>query len=407
MKTKTVKSLADREIEGARIFVRVDFNVPMTPDGDVADDTRIRSALPTLSYLLERGGRLVVASHLGRPKGSPDPSLSLEPVARHLSRSTGWQVGFSPELIGPEAETAVGELANGEILLLENTRFHAGETKNDPELSRALGALADLYVNDAFGTAHRAHASTVGVARAIRGKGGHAVAGFLMEKELHYLGIALADPARPFVAVLGGAKISGKIDVIRSLLPRVDRLLVGGAMANTFFRAMGLETGRSLVEEDRVELARRILEEAGEKILLPVDCVVSSEIGDAAETRETERAGVEPDDRIGDIGSGSRSVFATALEGAKTVVWNGPMGVFEFAPFAEGTLAIADAVAGVTDAGGVTIVGGGDSAAAAEKAGVVERLTHVSTGGGASLEFLAGATLPGVEALESAEEETR
>ncbi len=404
MHTRTVRSLADERIHGARILIRVDFNVPLGPDGAVSDDTRIRASLPSLSYLLERGGRVIALSHLGRPKGVRDPAFSLRPVAEHLGQRTAFPVHFCSELVGPEAEGAVEGLSAGELLLLENTRFDPGETKNDPDLSRALAAFGEIYVGDAFGSAHRAHASTVGAARAIRDKGGPAVAGFLMEKEISYLGLALSEPERPFVAVLGGAKISGKIDVIRSLLPRVDRLLVGGAMANTFFRAMGLETGDSLVEEDRVEMARATLEEGGEKILLPVDCVVGSEITEHAATREVDRTEVRPGDRIGDIGMGSVDLFKGALGGAKTVVWNGPMGVFEVAPFAAGTLAIAEAVAGVTEEGGVTIVGGGDSAAAAQKAGVVDRLSHVSTGGGASLEFLSGAVLPGVAVLDEEED---
>jgi len=400
MATKTVADLADDRIAGHRVLVRVDFNVPLSPEGSITDDTRIVQALPTLNYLLERGGRLVVTSHLGRPKGGPDPSFSLQPVAKHLAALLEFPVRFCPELTGPKAELAVAELRDGELLLLENTRFDPGETRNDPGLSESLADLADLFVNDAFGSAHRAHSSTVGAAEVIRGRGGNAVAGFLMERELRYLGMVLADPERPFVAVLGGAKISGKIDVIRSLLPRVDRLLIGGAMANTFFRALGLETGQSLVEEDRVEMARTTLEEGGDTILLPVDCIVAKEISAVAGTRVVERSGVGPEERIGDIGPATRTLFAEALSGARTVVWNGPMGVFEMDPFADGTLSIAQAVAGVTEEGGTTVVGGGDSVAAAEKAGVVEYLSHVSTGGGASLEFLAGSVLPGVAALD-------
>jgi phosphoglycerate kinase len=403
MPVKTIADLPDKRISGSRILVRVDFNVPLDGDGRITDDTRIVRALPTLSYLLERGGRLIVTSHLGRPKGGVDPAFSLSPVAGHLSTLLAYPVRFCPELVGPTAEAAVGELADGELLLLENTRFQAGETKNDPELSRALADLGDLYVNDAFGAAHRAHSSTVGVAEVLRGRGREAVAGFLMEKELHYLGMALGNPERPFIAVLGGAKISGKIDVIQSLLPKVDKLLIGGAMANTFFKAMGLETGDSLVEEDRVDLARSTLAEGGEKILLPVDCVVAPEISTTARTREVERTAVAVGDRIGDIGVGSRGLFAGALAGAGTVVWNGPMGVFEMAPFAEGTMAVARAVASVSDGGGTTVVGGGDSVSAAEQAGVADHLTHVSTGGGASLEFLSGAILPGVAALDTRE----
>ena len=403
MSAKTIADLQDQEITGARILVRVDFNVPLDSDGRITDDTRIVQALPTLTYLLDRGGRLVVTSHLGRPKGGADPAFSLKPVADHLSTLLNHPVRFCPELVGPSAKRAVEALADGELLLLENTRFHEGETKNDPELSRALADLADLYVNDAFGSAHRAHASTVGVAEVLRGRGRAAVAGFLMERELRYLGMALEAPERPFVAVLGGAKISGKIDVIQSLLPKVDRLLIGGAMANTFFKAMGLETGDSLVEDDRLDLARKTLEEAGDKLLLPVDCVVATEISGTAVTREVERGAVEPGQKIGDIGTDSRKLFGAALEGAGTVLWNGPMGVFELPPFAEGTMAIARAVAAVSDAGGTTVVGGGDSASAAQQAQVVDRLTHVSTGGGASLEFLSGSVLPGVAALDTKE----
>jgi len=327
----------------------------------------------------------------------------MRPVANHLATLLEYPVRFCRQVVGPEARKAAESLAAGEVLVLENTRFEAGETKNDTGLSEALADLADLFVNDAFGAAHRAHASTVGAAEVLRRRGGEVVAGFLMEKELRYLGMALGSPDRPFIAVLGGAKISGKIDVIQALLPKVDRLLMGGAMANTFFKALGMETGDSLVEDDRIEMARGIMETAGEKLLLPVDCVVASEISEAAGTREVDRAEVGATDRIGDIGSRSRDLFAEALSGARTVVWNGPMGVFELAPFAGGTLALAEAVASVTDAGGTTVVGGGDSASAAEKAGVMDRLTHVSTGGGASLELLSGIELPGVAALDSKE----
>jgi len=405
MQAKTVADLSDQSISGARILVRVDFNVPLDADGRITDDIRIVRALPTLEYLLARGGRLVVTSHLGRPKGGPDPAFSLRPVAEHLEGLLDYPVKFCPELVGPEAQAAVEDLSDGQLLLLENTRFHEGETRNDLALSEALAGSADIYVNDAFGSAHRAHASTVGAAEVLKGRGKPAVAGFLMEKELRYLGLALGDPERPFVAVLGGAKISGKIDVIDTLLPKVDQLLVGGAMANTFFRALGLETGDSLVEEDRVEVARETLEAAGEKLLLPVDCVVAHEISENAETREVNRTGVAEGELIGDIGSGSREIFARALSGARTVVWNGPMGVFEMPPFAGGTLALAQAVAAVSDGGGTTIVGGGDSASAAEEAQVADRLSHVSTGGGASLEFLSGAVLPGVAALDKREGE--
>jgi phosphoglycerate kinase len=400
MSAKTVADLAQENIAGSRILVRVDFNVPLGEDGEITDDTRIVRALPTLNYLLERGGRLVVTSHLGRPKGVENPAFSLRPVADHLATLLDAPVRFSPDLMGEEAASAVDALGNGELLLLENTRFHPGETKNDPVLSEALARFGDLFVNDAFGTAHRAHASTVGAAEAIRIKGGEVVAGLLIEKELQFLGMALEAPERPFLAVLGGAKISGKIDVIQALLPRVDRLIIGGAMANTFFRALGLETGESLVEEDRIEMARDILQKAGDTILLPVDCVVAQEITPSAETRVTPRNEVGKGERIGDIGPGTRALFTEALHGARTVVWNGPMGVFEMPSFAEGTLTVAQAVARVTEEGGITVVGGGDSVAAAEEAGVSQSLSHISTGGGASLEFLAGAVLPGVAALD-------
>jgi phosphoglycerate kinase len=400
MPAKTVADVADEHLAGARILVRVDFNVPIDAEGEISDDTRIRRALPTILHLSRKGGRLILMSHLGRPRGEPDPAFSLRPVAHRLGALLEASVRFSPSLIGEQAAAAVAGLGDGEIVLLENTRFHPGETRNDPELSRALAGLGDLYVNDAFGTAHRAHASTVGVAEVIREKGGQAVAGFLMERELKYLGEAMEAPERPFVAVLGGAKISGKIDVIRALLPRVDRLLIGGAMANTFFRALGLETGGSLVEEDRVEMARGTLEQGGETLLLPVDCVVAPELSPDADTRVVDRSQVGSEERIGDIGPGSRALFAEALAGAGTVVWNGPMGVFEMEPFSAGTVAVAEAVAGVTDSGGTTVIGGGDSVSAAEKAGVVDRLSHVSTGGGASLELLAGSVLPGVAALD-------
>ncbi|MCJ7628541.1 MAG: phosphoglycerate kinase [Longimicrobiales bacterium] len=405
MPARTIADLSDQRIAGTRILVRVDFNVPLDSDGRIIDDTRIVRSLPTLTYLLERGGRLVVASHLGRPKGGADPAFSLRPVADHLSDLLEYPVRFCPELVGPEARKAVDELADGELLLLENTRFHEGETKNDPELSRALADLVELFVNDAFGSAHRAHASTVGVADVLRSRGGEAVAGFLMEKELRYLGMALETPERPFVAVLGGAKISGKIEVIEALLPKVDKLLVGGAMANTFFKALGLETGDSLVEDDRVELARSTLEGAADKILLPIDCVVAPEISETAVTKEVERTAVAAAEKIGDIGTRSRELFAAALKGARTVVWNGPMGVFELPPFAGGTIAVAHAVARVSDEGGISVVGGGDSVSAAEQAKVVDRITHVSTGGGASLEFLSGSVLPGVAALDQKAED--
>ncbi len=401
MRKRTVADLPAESLEGTRVVTRVDFNVPLDPNGRVADDIRIRSSLPTLRYLMDHGATVVLLSHLGRPKGQPNPAFSLAPVADRLAAVLGDEVVFCTSTVGPEAHQALENLGAGRIILMENTRFHPGETSNDPDLARAMADLGDLYVNDAFGSAHRAHASTEGVARVIRERGGEAVAGLLMERELRFLGHALVDPDRPFVAVMGGSKISGKIELIDALLPKVDRLLVGGAMANTFFRALGLGTGASLVEEDRIEIARMILEQAGHRLLLPVDCVVGSELSDSAVTRVAERDSVASGEVIGDIGPGTRALFGKELRLSATIVWNGPMGVFESAPFAEGTLEVARAIADATDAGGVSVIGGGDSAAAAAAAGVAGRLTHVSTGGGASLEFLSGVELPGVAALSN------
>ncbi len=402
MRKKSVEDLLPESLDGVRLIVRVDYNVPLR-NGDVADDTRIRRTLPTLRHLCARGAALVLVSHLGRPGGRPDPSASLAPVADRLGELFEFPTRFSGDTVGPAALDRVAQLEPGHVILMENARFFAGETGNDPTLAAAMAALGDHFVNDAFGAAHRAHASTTGVAAAVRERGGEAVAGYLMEAELRFLGDALASPERPFVAVLGGAKISGKIDVIDNLLSRVDRLIIGGAMANTFLRALGLEIGNSLVEEDRVTVAREILEKAGDRVLLPVDCIVAPAIARDAETRCARRDQVAGEDKIGDIGPDSRSMFSAELARARTIVWNGPMGVFEMPPFARGTFAVAEAVAGASDSGAVTIVGGGDSASAAEAAGVADRLTHVSTGGGASLEFLAGRPLPGVEALSNAD----
>ena len=403
MRKKTLDDLDVAMLRGARVVVRADLNVPLD-DGRVSDDTRIRATLPTLRELVGSGARVVLLSHLGRPGGSPDERYTLRPVADRLRELVDAPVSFVADLVGEEAADAAASLDDGAILLLENTRFLPGETSGDPDLARALASYGDLFVNDAFGAAHRDHASTAGVARAVRGAGGVAVAGRLMEAELDFLGRTLDDPDTPFVAILGGAKISGKIDVIEALLPRVDRLLVGGAMANTFFRALGLETGASLVEEDRVPMARDVLEEAGERMLLPVDCVVADDLEEGAATREVVRDEVRKGERIGDIGPRSRALFRDALAGARTVVWNGPMGVFELPAFRAGTLAVAEAVADATAGGALTVVGGGDSASAAEMAGVADRLSHVSTGGGASLEFLSGAELPGVAALSDADD---
>ncbi len=388
----------DAELAGRTVLVRTDFNVPIE-DGRVADDQRIRAALPTVRRLREAGARTVLLSHLGRPKGRPVPELSLAPVAERLSALLEAPVRFVPEPAGEPVREAVESMRDGDVVLLENTRYLAGDTANDPELARFWASLGTLFVNDAFGAAHRAHASTSGLAEAIVARGGVAVAGGLLEREIRYLKHALEDPERPFVAILGGAKISGKIDVVHALLGRVDRLLVGGAMANTFFRAMGLDTGASLVEEDRVEMARALLDEAGDRLLLPVDCIVADEVAEGASSRAVPRTEVGPGDRIVDIGPETRRLFADEVARARTIVWNGPMGVFEIDAFSEGTVELARAVAAACDGGALGVVGGGDSAAAAERAGVTERLSHVSTGGGASLDLLAGVTLPGLASL--------
>jgi phosphoglycerate kinase len=386
--------VADLEVDGKRVFVRVDFNVPLE-NGSVGDDTRIRETLPTLRLLIERGASLIVASHLGRPKGKSKPELSLAPVAERLSSLLGRPVKFVGEISGPSVDEAVGKLVKGDLLLLENLRFDPGEEANDPVFAKKLASSAELYVNDAFGAAHRAHASTEGMVKHFR----LAAAGLLMEKELHYLGMALSSPPRPFVGLLGGAKVSDKIDVVRSLLSKVDRLLIGGGMAYTFLRATGLPTGKSLVEEDKVELARELLSEAGVKLGLPRDHVVASRFDASAETR-TLPIGEIPDGWMGlDIGPATVAAYGEDVRRAKLVVWNGPMGVFEMEPFAQGTMKLAAIVAG-SDA--TSIVGGGDSVAAVHRAGVAERITHISTGGGASLEFLAGEKLPGVEVLTDA-----
>lgn len=394
---RTIADLRDEEVRGRRALVRVDFNVPMDERREVGDDTRIVAALPTITALRERGAVVVLLSHLGRPKGKPDPEFSLQPVATRLQELLGAPVTFIGSTDSDEAVKATHEAAAGDVILLENTRFLPGEESNDPALARRLALLGDLYVNDAFGAAHRAHASTEGVAGLLK----PAVAGLLMQRELEYLGGALESPERPFVAVLGGAKISGKIDVISALLPRVDHMLVGGAMACTFFRAMGFETGRSLVEEERVEMARQLLADAGDKLVLPIDARVAPSMESGGSARDVSREAIPPDEAMFDIGPESAAKFAAILRDARTVVWNGPMGVFEKLPFDAGTLAVAEAMAEATRAGATTIVGGGDSAAAVAEAGLEDQVSHVSTGGGASLEFLEGRTLPGVAALDS------
>ncbi len=388
-------SIEDIDVKGKRVFCRVDFNVPINDNGEIADDTRILAALPTIRYLMSHGARLILASHLGRPKGAPDPAYSLCPVATHLSNLLGKQVIMAPDCVGENIQLRAKQLTEGSVMLLENVRFHQGETDNDPEFAAKLASLAEVYVNDAFGTAHRAHASTEGVARLLS----PAVSGYLMEKELKYLGGALANPERPFVAILGGAKVSDKITVIENLLDKVDTILIGGGMAYTFLKAQGYEIGKSLVEADRLELAKDLLkkaEQAGVNFMLPVDHVAAAAF---AADSPTEICGNDdfPADKMGlDIGPKTIKAYAAKVAEAKTVVWNGPMGVFEFDAFAKGTFAIAETLAA---ADGLSIIGGGDSVAAVNKSNLQSKMTHISTGGGASLEFLEGKALPGVVAL--------
>ena len=394
---KTIRDLTDAELRGKRALVRVDFNVPIEGDR-VTDDTRIRAAIPTIQALLARGAVVVLLSHLGRPKGKPDVRFTLEPVARHLQTLLPTPVCFVETTDSDEALRATTDAKPGTVLLLENTRFLGGEEKNDERLARALAELGDLYVNDAFGSAHRAHASTEGVAHFLK----PAVAGLLMERELTYLGDTLQRPGRPFVAILGGAKISGKIDVIEQLLPKVDRLLIGGAMACTFFKAMGLETGKSLVEPDRVAMATALLTRAKDKLVLPEDAMVAPALDAGGAATAVGRDAIPSSQAMFDIGPRSAARFAEEIVKGKTVLWNGPMGVFETPPFDNGTRAVASAMADATSRGATTIVGGGDSAAAVEQFGLADKMSHVSTGGGASLEFLEGKELPGVAALDDA-----
>lgn len=387
-KKKTIK---DFDVKGKKVLVRVDFNVP-TKEGKVGDDTRIRAAIPTIEYLLDHGAAVILCSHLGRPKGGPDMAFTLKPVAEHLSKLIGKPVKFAEDCIGPKAEEAAKVLKPGEILVLENTRFHAEEEKNDPVMAKQLASLADIYVNDAFGTAHRAHASTEGVAKILPG-----VAGLLMEKEIKYLGEAIENPKRPFVTILGGAKVSDKIGVIENLLKKADSVLIGGGMANTFFKAQGFTMGASKVDEESVETAKMLLAEGDGKLHLPVDAVIADKF-EADAQMKTIQAGPVPDGwMILDIGVETVEAFSKVIAGAGTIVWNGPMGVFEFPRFAEGTYAIARAVAG---SGAVSIIGGGDSVAAVQQSGIADKITHISTGGGASLEMLEGLALPGLVALQ-------
>jgi phosphoglycerate kinase len=393
------RTIRDLNLKGRRVFIRVDFNVPLK-GGVIGDDTRIRESLPTIKYALEAGaGCVILASHLGRPKGKPNPEMSLRPVAARTGELLGRAVAFADDCVGPAAEGAVRNAPTGGVVLLENLRFHAEEEKNDPQFAKGLAALCDVYVNDAFGAAHRAHASVEAIVRLVP----EAAAGLLMEKELRYLGAAIGNPERPFVAVIGGAKVSDKIEVIQNLIPLVDRLLIGGAMAYTFFKAMGKPVGKSLVEDDKLDLARDVIARAkdrGLQLLLPVDHVVAAKVeaGVPVETLSVDDPAVG--ERMGlDIGPRTIEAYSAALSDAKTVVWNGPMGVFEIDAFAKGTIGVAQAVARVN---GTTIVGGGDSIAAIKKSGVSDRITHISTGGGASLEFLGGQTLPGVAVLPDA-----
>jgi len=390
------KTVRDVDVKGKRVIVRVDFNVPLK-EGQVSDDTRIEAALPTIEHLLDQDAAVILMSHLGRPKGEIVDDLKMDPVAERLSELLDCRVTKLDDCVGPEVEEAVEAMEPGDVILLENTRFHAGEKANDPDFAAKLAALADVYVDDAFGAVHRAHASTEGAAQAMREKGGPAVAGLLVEEELQLLGKAVEDPEHPFVAILGGAKVSGKISVIESLLERCDRLLIGGGMANTFFKAMGYETGDSLVEDDAISTAKSLLDQAGGRLVLPVDVVIAEAFDNDAESKVVAPNEVPAGWRILDIGPKTVATFESALQGAKTVTWNGPLGVFEMPAFAVGTFDVARLLA---ELDATTIIGGGESAAAVKQVGLANQMTHVSTGGGASLQFLEGKTLPGVAALD-------
>ncbi len=389
------KSIKDAEIRGKRVLVRADFNVPLDEQGRITDDTRIRASLPTIEYLIQEGARVILTSHLGRPKGKVNLKYSLAPVAKRLSEQLAQDVQLVTDCVGHVAMEAVSKLQDGQVLLLENVRFHAEEEKNDPTFARDLSTLAELFVNDAFGTAHRAHASTEGVTHYIP-----AFAGLLMQKEVEFMGNALERPDRPFVAIIGGAKVSDKIGVIENLLEKVDALIIGGGMANTFLKAQGFKVGKSLLEEEKLDLAKQLIEKAkakGVELELPIDVVVAKAFEADAPHRTVGVSEIQDDEMALDIGTASAERFAARISTARTVIWNGPMGVFEMDAFAKGTERVAQAVA---SCGGITIVGGGDSVAAVEKMGVADQMTHISTGGGASLEFLEGKILPGVAALQ-------
>ncbi len=388
-------SIADLNLKGKRVLIRVDFNVPLNDKQEVTDDTRIRAALPTIRHAVDQGGKVLLISHLGRPKGKVIPAMSLAPVAGRLSQLLGQPVRMASDCIGDAVKAAVAALQPGQVLMLENCRFHAGDEKNDEAMSRALAELCDVFVNDAFGAAHRAHASTVGVTKFVP----VSACGFLMAKELTYLGRAMTNPARPFVAVLGGAKVSDKIGVLKNLVTKVDALLVGGGMAYTFLKAQGMEVGTSLLEADKLDVAKEVLNQARAKgitFLLPMDHIIAEKAEATAATRTADSTAIPPGWMGLDIGPKAREAFAKLIQGAKTVVWNGPMGVFELAPFREGTFAVARAIAASR---AISVVGGGDSVAAVTQAGLADKMTHISTGGGASLEFLEGIELPGVAAL--------
>lgn len=389
-------TIDDIQMQDRHVLMRVDFNVPLTDDLEIRNDLRIRAALPSIKKVIESGGKLILMSHLGRPKGKVIPDMSLKPAARRLSELLGQDVIMAPDCIGPEVGKLASGLQAGQVMLLENLRFYKAETDNDPEFAAILANLGDIYVNDAFGTAHRAHASTEGVTRHMS----QCAAGYLMQKELQYLDEAISNPARPFLAILGGAKISGKIDVIDNLLPKVDSMLIGGGMAYTFYKAMGYEIGNSLLEEDKVDLAKELLQKFEDKdIHLPIDTVVADAFDNDADSQIVNRDAIPEKWQGVDIGPDTINLFVSKINAAKTILWNGPMGVFEMENFAKGTNAIAQALAAATDNGAITIIGGGDSAAAVSKAGLEDRMTHISTGGGASLEFLEGKVLPGVAAL--------